>query len=155
MTLSDSHSFGSKTQILFPLSFPQLSLKNRIFKCSFLTLGRARSKAIFMQGTEKLSNIFLLLLPLSPSKYQIGSFEKNSFRNAEESSQNSGRTRTRQGLKISLFSQQMSLQTRLNVMCKVTGLNVTIEPKTVGIHQILNEIQLTVIVVLLGRHVNF
>lgn len=34
-------------------------------------------------------------------------------------------------------------------MCKVTGVNVTIEPKTVEIHQILNEIQLTVIVVLL------
>lgn len=39
----------------------------------------------------------------------------------------------------------MTLQTRLNVMCKVTGVNVTIEPKTVGIHQILNEIQLTVL----------
>lgn len=40
-------------------------------------------------------------------------------------------------------------------MCKVTGVNVTIEPKTVGIHQILNEIRLTVIVVLLGRNVDF
>lgn len=34
-------------------------------------------------------------------------------------------------------------------MCKITGVNVTIKPKIIGIHETLNEIQLTVIVVLL------
>lgn len=31
-------------------------------------------------------------------------------------------------------------------MCKVTGVNVTIKPKTIGIHQILSKMQFTVIV---------
>lgn len=80
-----------------------------------------------MQSIEKLSNFFFLPLTLSLSKYWIGPLEKNSFRNAEEPYQNSLRTRTRQGLKISSFSQQVTPQTWLNVMCKVTGVNVTIK----------------------------